>query len=143
MARILLSLMLIASLTTAVNAANVFYTLADDTAVTEVVLLAGESVDLKVKVDATGETFNSADLWLIEANNSGLSVAGAIGTWAGFGSFIGDALSGFAFVPQTGVVQLGTFTLTSAAAGDGLLGIAGASVVGNNGAPLSLSGACQ
>ena len=140
MARILMSLMLIAGMATAVNAANVYFTDSADTAVSSVQLLAGESVDLKVWVDSEGATFTTADLWMLVEDNSGLAFSNqTLGAWAFamFSSFSGDYLAGLASMNQVGVVELGSFTVTTTTDGDGTIGAGGESNIGMGGVQLS------
>ena len=138
MRHVLVVFVCVAVLAGSASAVTVFFTLADDTPVNDIWLLAGTSVDLKVKVDAAGETFNTVDLWLLEDESADITFSNqSVGAWASmFSSFQDDYLAGLTMTPQTGVVELATFTVTSMSGAYEFLGAAPPSTIGLDGVPL-------
>lgn len=143
MARILMSLMLVVGLATGASAVNVFYTLTGDTTVLNtttnpLVLPAAGSATLDVHLGAMVGEVGSVDLYIIEQDVSGLTFsAQAVNAGAGFSfaMFPGDGvtqdyLSGFALFGVTPGV-IGTFTVTTAAAGSATLGSSPMTLIGD------------
>ena len=146
MARILMSLMLVAGLAVAGNAAILQYEIAG-VQTDSTVLLAGNTVDVSLVVITEGtETWNTADVWVFESNTSGVdvtAVTGIPGTWATFGSydFVTEAVSGMNMMGvNSGTITLATLTVAAGTAdAAAVMGAAGMSTIGSVGLPLALT----
>ena len=127
MARVLMSMLMVASFAVAANAAALWFDVTGDgLADTEVAMMAGETVVVKMYISAG--MIDNFDVEPIVANNSGLEISGAV-LPAGFVSeFFGGKLMWYGMTPLDGNVLAATFNLKTTEDGDGLLGVAAGSV---------------